>query len=74
VDLGAQGYAVARVNKVLPRSAPEATAAVQERAQFSQWLASAETQAYVELLKKRFKAQITVPRPDASAAAADINS
>jgi peptidyl-prolyl cis-trans isomerase D len=74
VDLGAQGYAVARVNKVLPRSAPEATVALQERAQFSQWLGSAETQAYVELLKKRFKVQIKVPRPDASAAAPDINS
>ena len=74
VDLGAQGYAVARVNKVLPRSEPEAAAAAQERTQFSQWLASAETQAYVELLKKRFKVQIKVPRPDASAPAADKNS
>lgn len=74
VDLGAQGYAVARVNKVLPRNEPEATAAVQERAQFSQWLASAEAQAYLELLKKRFKVQIKVPRPDPSATALANNS
>ena len=74
VDLGAQGYAVARINKVLPRNAPDAAAAGQERNQFSQWLASAETQAYVELLKKRFKVQIKVPRPDASVAALANNS
>jgi len=74
VDLGAQGYAVARINKVLPRNAPEAAAAAQERTQFSQWLASAETQAYVELLKKRFKVQIKVPHPESLAAAAGKNS
>ena len=68
VDLGAQGYAVARINKVLPRDAPAADVAAQERAQFGQWLASAETQAYLELLKSRFKVQIKVPRPSAALA------
>jgi len=74
VDLGGQGYAVARINKVLPRTEPEAAAASQERAQFAQWLASAEAQAYLELLKKRFKVQIKVPRPDSSATALANNS
>jgi peptidyl-prolyl cis-trans isomerase D len=74
VDLGAQGYAVVRINKVLPRSEPEAAAAVQERAQFTQWLATAEAQAYLELLKARFKVKIKVPRPDPNAAAPENNS
>ncbi len=74
VDLGAQGYAVARINKVLPRTEPDAAAAAQERTQVSQWLASAEAQAYLELLKARFKVQIKVPRPDPGAVAADNNS
>jgi peptidyl-prolyl cis-trans isomerase D len=63
VDLGQQGYAVARVNKVLERSAPEEARAKQERAQYAQWVASAENQAYFELLKARYKAQIKVPKP-----------
>ena len=74
VDLGAQGYAVARINKVLARTAPDATTSAQERMQFSQWLASAEAQAYLELLKARFKVQIKVPRPDPGALAKDSNS
>jgi peptidyl-prolyl cis-trans isomerase D len=73
VDLGTQGYAVARINKVLPRTEPEAAAASQERTQFAQWLASAEAQAYLELLKKRFKVQIKVPRPDSSTTALPNN-
>jgi peptidyl-prolyl cis-trans isomerase D len=63
VDLGQQGYAVARVNKVLERSAPDEARAKQERAQYAQWVASAENQAYFELLKARYKAQIKVPKP-----------
>jgi peptidyl-prolyl cis-trans isomerase D len=66
VDLGAQGYAVARINKVMPRSEPDAALAAQERSQLGQWLASAESQAYVEFLKTRFKVQIKVPRPESS--------
>lgn len=71
VDLGAQGYAVARINKVLPRDEPAATVAAQERTQFAQWLASAESQAYLEVLKARFKVQIKVPRPATAVAGAN---
>ena len=70
VDLGAQGYAVARVNKVLPRNAPPAAVAEQERGQMARWLAGAEWDAYYEVLKKRFKVQIKVAKPQADGSAA----
>lgn len=63
VDLGAQGYAVVKVNKVMPRRAPAEAAAVQERAQYAQWWTGAENQAYYGLLKERFKVEIMAARP-----------
>ena len=70
VDLGAQGYAVARVNKVLQRTPPPEAIAEQERGQMSRWIAGAEWDAYYELLKTRFKVQIKVAKPIAGAALA----
>ena len=70
VDLGVQGYAVVRVNAVLERVPATEAAAKQERAQFSQWMAAAESQAYYQSLKEQYKAQIKVPRPVATAAIA----
>jgi peptidyl-prolyl cis-trans isomerase D len=58
VDLGAQGYAVVKVNKILSRAAPDAAAAQQARAQLAQVWANAENQAYYSILKERFKAKI----------------
>lgn len=70
VDLGAQGYAIVRVNKVMDRTpAPEANAK-QERAQFAQWAAAAEGQAYYQSLKERYKAHIKVAKPTSSVVAA----
>jgi peptidyl-prolyl cis-trans isomerase D len=63
VDLGTQGYAVARVNKVVPRSVPTEADAKQERAQYAQWWTSAENQAYFALLKERFNAKVMAARP-----------
>ncbi len=63
VDLGAQGYAVLRVNKSVPRETPSAEVAQRETAQITQAISSAEDQAYYNLLKARFKAEILVPRP-----------
>lgn len=63
VDLGKQGYAVVRINKVLERAAPAQEQAKQERAQYAQWVADAESQAYYALLKSRYKVQINVPKP-----------
>ncbi len=63
VDLGAQGYAVVRVNKTVPRAPPAPEAAQQEMQQFAQVVAAAESAAFYELLKKRFDAEILVARP-----------
>jgi len=67
VDLGAQGYVVARVNQILPRNAPAPATADQERKQYAQWVASAENKAYYKLLTQRFKVAIKAPRPAANA-------
>lgn len=67
VDLGAQGYAVVRVNKVLPRTAPIPATAEQERKQYTQWVASAENKAYYKMLSQRFKVVIKAPRPTPNA-------
>ncbi|MBS0292272.1 MAG: SurA N-terminal domain-containing protein [Proteobacteria bacterium] len=63
VDLAGQGYAVLKVNRIVPRDAADAAAARAERQQYLQLWASAEAQAYYELLKQRFKVQIKAPRP-----------
>ena len=63
VDLGEQGYAVAKVNRVVPPEAPEPQLAQQRQQQYAQWWATAEGLAYYETLKQRFKVQIKAPRP-----------
>jgi peptidyl-prolyl cis-trans isomerase D len=63
VDLGAQGYAVVKVNQVVPRGTVEAQRAQEERSQVARWWSSAEGLAYYELLKERFKVQIKVAKP-----------
>ncbi|PZO13123.1 MAG: peptidylprolyl isomerase [Burkholderiales bacterium] len=70
VPLGDQGYAVVKVEKVLPRETREARALGQEVQQYSQWWAAAESLAYYDTLKERFKARILVsePKPAASIA------
>jgi peptidyl-prolyl cis-trans isomerase D len=65
VDLGEQGYAVVKVNKVLPREAPPEDIARQEREQYAQWWATAESMAYYNLLKERLKVEIKAPKPAA---------
>jgi peptidyl-prolyl cis-trans isomerase D len=62
VDLGTSGYAVVKVEKVLPRDVANAAAAVRERDQYAQWWASAEGLAYYKLLKEKFKAEIKIAR------------
>ena len=63
VGLGEQGYAVVKVDKVLPRQPRDAQALLQETEQYSQWWSSAESLAYYDTLKERFKVQIKVPAP-----------
>ena len=63
VDLGSQGYAIIKIEKVVPRDAPVEAAAKQQRDQYAQWWTSAENLAYYNGLKERFKAEILVPKP-----------
>ncbi len=63
VDLGAQGYAVVKVGKVVPRDAPPEAAVKGARSQYGQWWAAAETQAYYNSLKERFKVEILARNP-----------
>ena len=57
VDLGEQGFAVARVTQVLRRDTPPA-AESQLVSQYVQAWSGAETQAYLASLKQRFKVDI----------------
>jgi peptidyl-prolyl cis-trans isomerase D len=68
IDLGSQGYTVARVGKVMPRNVPAAAIAEQERKQYAQFVANAENQAYYKMLTDRFKVQIKAKRPARTAA------
>ncbi len=63
VDLGPQGYAIVRVIAAVARPAPPEAAAKQEQVQYSQGWSNAEGLAYYNLLKERYKAQITVAKP-----------
>jgi len=62
VDLGASGYAVVKVEKIVPRDEVAAQNRTRERDQYAQWWASAEGLAYYSLLKEKFKAEIKIPR------------
>ena len=63
INMGAQGYAIVKVSKVVQRDVPLEVATKQERSQHAQWSTAAETQAYYNGLKERFKAEILVPKP-----------
>lgn len=63
VDLAAQGYTVVKVTKLVPREADKAGTASQERNQYAQWWTSAESMAYYNTLKEKFKAEIKVAKP-----------
>ncbi|MBP6276245.1 MAG: SurA N-terminal domain-containing protein [Limnohabitans sp.] len=63
VDLGAQGYAVVRVNKIVPRAEMTAQQADQSRQQFSRLWGQAESQAYLASLKSQFKVEMLAEKP-----------
>ena len=63
VDLGSQGYAIVKIDKVIVRDAPAEAVAKQERSQYTQWWTSAETLAYYNGLKQGVKAEILVAKP-----------
>lgn len=72
VDLGAQGYAIFKVNKVLPREPQPEPSALQARQQYAQAWTAAESLAYYNILRDRFKAEILVPRPAAAGASGNL--
>ena len=57
VDLGDEGYAVAKITKVLGRD-PAAADAARAQSQYAQAWGDAESQAYYAALKSRFKVEI----------------
>lgn len=61
-DLGDEGYAVVRVNKILGRD-PVAADTARAQAQYAQAWADAETLAYYEALKSRLDVEIHAPVP-----------
>lgn len=63
VDMGVQGYAVAKVNRVVAPEPAEPQLAQQRQQQYVQWWSTAEGLAYYETLKQRFEVQIKAPRP-----------
>ncbi len=63
VDLGAAGYDVVRINKIVARTPPSAQVQQQDREQLAKWWSEAESQAYYSLLKDKFKAEIMVAPP-----------
>ncbi len=65
VDLGPRGYAVVKVDKVLPRPAPTPELGKQEAQQYARAWGAAENVAYYGMLKSRFKTQIKVSKPAA---------
>ena len=62
VDQGEQGYALAKITKVLGRD-PVAAEPAQAQQQYAQAWADAESEAYYAALKSRFKAESSVPIP-----------
>ena len=63
IDLGAQGYAIVKIVKVLLRDKSLEATAKQEQSQYAKWWTSAENLAYYNSLKERFKTEIKVARP-----------
>lgn len=70
VDLGAQGYAVVRVNKIVPRTQMTSQQADQSRQQFARLWGQAESQAYLASLKSQFKVEMLAEKPQKLSASA----
>jgi peptidyl-prolyl cis-trans isomerase D len=74
VDLGTQGYAVARVNKVVPRPTDDDAAHRKHLAQYNQLWGGAEAQAYLGALKERLSAEIRAAKPKAVSADSTVSA
>ncbi|HIV70089.1 MAG TPA: peptidylprolyl isomerase [Candidatus Aquabacterium excrementipullorum] len=68
VDLGDEGFALIKVNKVLPlQIVPEEEKATQ--AQFTGYWAKAEAEAYLRALQREYKVKVIKPQAEAAKAA-----
>ncbi len=72
-DLGLQGYAIVRVNKVLDADPQAAALLAQQAPMVTRALSQAQMQAYVESLKKSIDVKINAPKPEVPAALAGLN-
>ncbi len=68
VDLGQQGYAVVRLERIAPREEQKPEVQRIEQQQYTQAWISAEAMAYYEWLKKQMDVQIKVDKPTALSA------
>ena len=73
VDLGPQGSAILRVNKVTAPEVLPAEAQKQAEQQYAMGWSRAEMGAYYNMLKDRFKVQFKVARPRGDATPATEN-
>ena len=73
VDLGDQGYAVAKIVKVLGRD-PVTADAARAQSQYAQAWGDAESQAYYAALKTRFKVEVKLSALQAADAPATVAS
>lgn len=69
VNLPGEGYLVARIDKVLPRELPPGEDA-RFNSQYAQLWAQAESQAYYQALRARYKVELLAPALAATAASA----
>jgi peptidyl-prolyl cis-trans isomerase D len=67
VDLGGQGYALVRVNKIVTRPEMTTQQAAQSRQQFARLWGQAESQAYLASLKAQFKVEMLAEKPQKKA-------
>jgi peptidyl-prolyl cis-trans isomerase D len=63
VEVAGRAYFVAKINKVIPPTAADEDLVKQARSQVSQAWVAAEDQAYYNLLRERFKANIVMAKP-----------
>ena len=63
VDMGNQGYAVAKITSVVARQAPDEASAKQEQGQYAVGWSAAEAQAYYSSLKEKYAVKFIAPKP-----------
>ena len=61
--MGDAGYAIVKVNKIVPQDERSEDFTRQASLQYVQLMSTAEGAAYYELLKKKFDVQFKVARP-----------